>query len=97
MNLIHRWLCSSNRWRQTVEQHIVPWTLDGVDLCADEKLWLGEINQPTGPIGKSVRIGITRAADKLLRFFERDNPFVSGPKHLNHSIPRHRKPRPPSA
>lgn len=56
---------------------------DGVDLCADEKLWLGEIKRPTGPIAKSVRIGITRAADKLLRFFERGNPFVSGPKRLN--------------
>ena len=64
---------------------------DGVDLCSDEKLWLGEINHPVGPIGKSVRIGITRAADKLLRFFERDNPFVSGPKRLNHSRPKRRK------
>lgn len=60
---------------------------DGVDLCTDEKLWLGEITHPTGPIGKSVRIGITRAADKLLRFFERGNPFVSGPKRLNHPTP----------
>ena len=55
---------------------------DGVDLCEDQKLWLGEINHPTGPISKSVRIGITRAAGKLLRFFERGNPFVSGPKRL---------------
>jgi len=64
---------------------------DGVDLCSDEKLWLGEINHAVGPIGKSVRIGITRAADKLLRFFERGNPFVSGPKRLNHSRPKRRK------
>jgi len=64
---------------------------DSADLCADEKLWLGEINHPVGPIGKSVRIGITRAADKLLRFFERGNPFVSGPKRLNHSTPKRRK------
>lgn len=55
---------------------------DGLDLCADEKLWLGEIEHPVGPIDKSVRIGITRAADKLLRFFERGNPFVSGPRRL---------------
>ena len=61
---------------------------DGVDLCEDEKLWLGEISHPTGPIGKSVRIGITRAADKLLRFFERGNPFVSGPKRLLHRSPK---------
>lgn len=64
---------------------------DGVDLCEDEKLWLGEINHPTGPIGKSVRIGITRAADKLLRFFERGNPYVSGPKRLNNAPRKHRK------
>lgn len=70
---------------------------DGVDLCADEKLWLGEIAHPTGPIGKSVRIGITRAADELLRFFERGNPFVSGPKRLNHPTPKRRKPHARSA
>jgi DNA-3-methyladenine glycosylase len=66
---------------------------DGVDLCENETLWLGEINHPTGPIGKSVRIGITRAADKLLRFFERGNPFVSGPKRLNDPVTKRRKPR----
>ena len=69
---------------------------DGVDLCEDKKLWLGEINHRVGPIGKSVRIGITRAADKLLRFFERGNPYVSGPKSLLQSAKR-RKPRARSA
>lgn len=34
MNFVHRWLCSSDRWLQTVEQHIVPWTLEGFDLGA---------------------------------------------------------------
>lgn len=32
MNLLHRWLCSSSRWKQAVEQYIVPWTLEGLDL-----------------------------------------------------------------
>ena len=66
---------------------------DGVDLCANEKLWLGAIDYPVARIGKSVRIGITRAADKLLRFFERGNPFVSGPKRLLEPAPKQRKRR----
>jgi SAM-dependent methyltransferase len=32
MNVLHAWLCSSRRWTETVETHIVPWVLDGVDL-----------------------------------------------------------------
>jgi hypothetical protein len=51
---------------------------DGLDLCATGSLWLGEIGHSAMPIGKTVRIGITRAADKLLRFYARGNPFVSG-------------------
>ena len=70
---------------------------DGVDLCAEGKLWLGAIDYPVGRIGKSVRIGITRAADKLLRFFERGNPFVSGPKRLLQRSPRPGKHRRPPA
>ena len=55
---------------------------DGLDLCASDLLWLGAILEPAGPIDKTLRIGITRAADQLLRFYERGNPFVSGPKRL---------------
>jgi 3-methyladenine DNA glycosylase Mpg len=29
-----------------------------------------------------VRIGLTRAADRVLRFYERGNVYVSGPKRL---------------
>jgi DNA-3-methyladenine glycosylase len=55
---------------------------DGLDLCGTGPLWLGKIDWPAGPIGKTVRVGITRAADQLLRFYERGNPFVSGPKRM---------------
>jgi DNA-3-methyladenine glycosylase len=53
--------------------------LDGVDLCANSPLWLGTAVRETGHIGTTVRIGITREVDRLLRFFEAGSPFVSGP------------------
>lgn len=64
---------------------------DGLDLCAPSALWLGVMKHPAGTIGKSVRIGITRAADQLLRFYERGNPFVSGPKRLLLPVTSHKK------
>jgi DNA-3-methyladenine glycosylase len=66
-------------------------SLDGTDLCAPGPLWLGAITiqrrATTAAVraltlGKSPRIGITRAAHRLLRFYERGNPFVSGPRSL---------------
>jgi len=61
--------------------------LDGVDLCGPGALWLGADGRPPGRVGRSVRIGITREVHRKLRFFERDNRFVSGPRHLNASAP----------
>jgi DNA-3-methyladenine glycosylase len=55
---------------------------DGVNLCVAGKLWLGAAVRRTGPIGASIRIGITRDVDRLYRFYERGSPFVSGPKRL---------------
>ncbi len=61
---------------------------DGADLCADGPLWLGQAvrhasSSPIGgPIGTSVRIGVTQETNRLLRFYERGNPLVSGPKRL---------------
>jgi DNA-3-methyladenine glycosylase len=56
---------------------------DGVDLCsASSSLWLAETKHKTGAIGKSVRIGLTQAADRILRFYERGNEHISGPKRL---------------
>ena len=56
---------------------------DGFDLCSGKVLWLGSAIQPKGTIGTSVRIGITREVHHLRRFYERGNPFVSGPKWLS--------------
>ena len=56
---------------------------NGLDLCsASSSLWLGAITHKTGPIGKSVRIGLTQGAGRLLRFYERGSESVSGPKKL---------------
>lgn len=56
---------------------------DGVDLCAPGLLWLATAVRPAGEIGVSRRIGITRDAHLPYRFYERGNPFVSGPRRLN--------------
>lgn len=32
MNLLHRWLCSSSLWKQTVETQVLPWAFEGLDL-----------------------------------------------------------------
>ena len=57
--------------------------LDGIDLCQAGPLWLGSDGKAPDEIGLSKRIGITRAADSLLRFYIRGNCFVSGPRAFN--------------
>jgi DNA-3-methyladenine glycosylase len=66
-------------------------SVDGVDLCAPGPLWLGARKVTRGGsqgtsrkdlVGVSIRIGITHAADRLLRFYERGSPFVSGALRL---------------
>jgi DNA-3-methyladenine glycosylase len=72
-------------------------SLDGLDLFSGGPIWLGvlKIPKPNSAvlaaaekvIATTVRIGITHAAEKLFRFYERGNPFVSGPKRLLTSDP----------
>ena len=57
-------------------------SLYGQDYSAAGPLWLAEALRPVGRIGKSRRIGIKKNAQRLLRFYEKGNPFVSGPKAL---------------
>jgi DNA-3-methyladenine glycosylase len=55
---------------------------DGSDLCAAGSLWLAATAREISGIGKSIRIGITRDAHRLLRFYEPGNAHVSGVKKL---------------
>lgn len=69
-------------------------SVNGIDLCAPGPVWLGEIASPRDPaaekldldrrvrMGVSRRIGITKAAHRLLRFYERGSRFVSGTARL---------------
>lgn len=55
---------------------------DGLDLCGPGPLWLAAGRAAPGPIASSVRIGIRRDAHRVLRFYERGSPHVSGPPRL---------------
>ena len=57
--------------------------LDGVDLCRRGPLWLAHGPDAGAELGVSIRIGITREAHQLRRFYERGSPFVSGTAKLN--------------
>jgi DNA-3-methyladenine glycosylase len=56
---------------------------DGLDLCSPASpLWLGASAQPAAPVGVTTRIGLSREAHRMLRFYEQGSPFVSGPRRL---------------
>lgn len=57
--------------------------LDGTDLFSDRTLWLARAEAAPARVGRSSRIGLTKAADRRLRFFESGSPYVSGPARLN--------------
>jgi DNA-3-methyladenine glycosylase len=57
--------------------------LDGIDLCRKGPLWLAHDLSPALKINTGTRIGLSKEAHRPLRFYARDNRFVSGPKALN--------------
>lgn len=56
--------------------------LDGIDLMRRGPLWLSQRRRPRA-IGTSVRIGLSKAEDAVLRFYERGSFYLSGPARLN--------------
>ncbi len=56
---------------------------DGLNLFTDQQLWIGDDGHEIAAIGASVRIGLTKAAEKRLRFFVRGSRYLSGPRRLN--------------
>jgi DNA-3-methyladenine glycosylase len=60
--------------------------LDGIDLCRVGPLWLARDPCEAPEIAISARIGLSREADKLLRFYIRGDRFVSGSRALNGAI-----------
>lgn len=75
-----RMLCSGpSRLCQALD---IDRSLDGIDLFTDGRLRL-EPGTTAAPVGRSRRIGISQAAHRLLRFYERGSPYVSGPRRLS--------------
>ena len=67
-------------WRRPCKS---PRRQDGLDLCSSSSpLWLGTAVKPVGEIGITTRIGLSKEAHRQLRFYEKGNPFVSGPRKL---------------
>jgi len=62
--------------RLTAALRVDRW-LDGLDLCREGPLWLGRGDREAGEIGQSIRIGISRDANRLLRFYLRDSPSAA--------------------
>ena len=56
--------------------------LDGLDLDADDRLVIGDDGAAL-PIGMSVRIGLTKAAEREHRYYARGRRAVSGPRSLS--------------
>jgi DNA-3-methyladenine glycosylase len=56
---------------------------DGMDLFRPGDLWIGSDGTEVGPIGESVRIGLTKGAEAPLRYFLAGSEYLSGARSLN--------------
>lgn len=56
---------------------------DGVDLFSPGPLWIGSDGTTVRAIGVSPRIGLTKAADRRLRYFVAGNDYLSGSRRNN--------------
>jgi DNA-3-methyladenine glycosylase len=58
-------------------------SLDGIDLFTHPSLWLAEDGSLSMRVRRSPRIGVTRAAERRLRFYAAGSPYVSGAARLS--------------
>jgi len=56
---------------------------DGADLCGPDPLFLAAPVRKAGKIRVTTRIGITKDADRALRFIEAGSLYLSGTRRLN--------------
>ena len=57
--------------------------LEGIDLCRKGSLWLARDLSGAPKVAASTRIGLSKEAHRILRFYIPGNRFVSGAKMLN--------------
>jgi DNA-3-methyladenine glycosylase len=57
--------------------------LDGLNLLRERELWLAAPGPEPRRVRTSKRIGITKAAQRRLRFYLAGSPFLSGPRSLS--------------
>jgi len=80
----HKWACSSDEWRQTVLEQIIPWVVGGLDLGDDViELWPGygattDVFQELLPRVTAVEIDTELAADLVKRFDGTNVEVVEG-------------------
>jgi DNA-3-methyladenine glycosylase len=58
-------------------------SLDGIDPLTHPNLWLASDRVRAPRLRRSARIGVTKAAERRLRFYAAGNPYVSGAARLN--------------